>query len=62
LKKLLWTVGVLLVLLVAGVLIGPGLVDWNQYKGDIQAQAKNATGRASPSTATSRSLSCRRRP
>ena len=45
-KKLLWTVGVLLVLLVAGVLIGPGLVDWNQYKGDIQAQAKNATGRA----------------
>ncbi len=45
-KKILSAVGVLLVLLVAGVLIGPGLVDWNQYKADIQAQAKNLTGRA----------------
>jgi uncharacterized protein involved in outer membrane biogenesis len=41
----LWAIGGLLVLLVAAVLIGPGLVDWNQYKGDIQNQARNATGR-----------------
>ncbi|MFQ5765433.1 MAG: AsmA family protein, partial [Rhodospirillales bacterium] len=39
------TIGGLLVLLVAAVLIVPGLIDWNHYKGDIQAQAKNATGR-----------------
>ena len=44
-KRVLWAIGGLLVLLVAAVLIGPGLVDWNQYKGDIQKQALNATGR-----------------
>ena len=45
-KKILSAIGVLLVLLIAAVLIGPGLVDWNQYKADIQAQAKKLTGRA----------------
>ena len=44
-KKFLWTLLVILVLLIGGVLVGPGLVDWNAYKEDIQAQAKNATGR-----------------
>ena len=44
-KRVLWAIGGLVVLLVAAVLIGPGLVDWNQYKGDIQKQARNATGR-----------------
>ncbi len=44
-KRILWVMGALLVLLVGGVLVGPGLVDWNQYKGDIQAQARKATGR-----------------
>ena len=46
LKKILSAIGVLLVLLIAAVLIGPGLVDGNQYKADIQAQAKKLTGRA----------------
>jgi len=44
-KKTLWVIVVLLVIVSAAVLIGPGMVDWNQYKSDIQAQAKNATGR-----------------
>ena len=44
-KRVLWAIGGLLVLLVATVLIGLGLVDWNQYKGDIQNQARHATGR-----------------
>lgn len=44
-KRILWVMGVLLVVLAGGVLVGPGLVDWNQYKDDIQAQAKKATGR-----------------
>ena len=44
-KRVLWAIGGLLVLLVAAVLIGLGLVDWNQYKGDIQNQARDATGR-----------------
>lgn len=44
-KKILWAIGGLLVIAAAAVLIGPGLVDWNQYKTDIQAQARNATGR-----------------
>ncbi|MDA1090397.1 MAG: AsmA family protein [Proteobacteria bacterium] len=45
-KKIFWAIGVLLVVVVAAALIGPGMVDWNQYKSDIQAQARNATGRA----------------
>ena len=44
-KKILAAVVGLLVLLVAGILIVPGLIDWNHYKSDIQAQAKNLTGR-----------------
>ena len=44
-KRVLWAISGLLVLLVAAVLIGLGLVDWNQYKGDIQNQARDATGR-----------------
>jgi len=44
-KRVLWAIGGLLVLLVAAVLIGPVLIDWNQYKGDIQKQALNASGR-----------------
>ena len=44
-RKLFIGVAALLVLLIATVLIGPNLVDWNSYKGDIQAQIKAATGR-----------------
>ena len=44
-KKLFWAIGVLLVVAGAAVLVGPGLIDWNQYKSDIQAQVLNATGR-----------------
>jgi len=44
-KKILWAIAGLLVIVAAAVLIGPGMVDWNQYKSDIQTQAKNATGR-----------------
>ena len=43
-KVLFGLIGVL-VLLVAAVLIGPGLIDWNKYKGEITAQAKAITGR-----------------
>jgi uncharacterized protein involved in outer membrane biogenesis len=44
-KKLLIGVGVLLVVLVAAVLIGPSFIDWNQYRDRIAAEARNATGR-----------------
>ncbi|MEE8350880.1 MAG: AsmA family protein [Rhodospirillales bacterium] len=44
-KKIILIVGGVLVLLVAVVLIGPGMIDWNQYKAEIQAQAMAATGR-----------------
>ena len=43
-KKFFWAIGVLLMVTAAAVLIGPGLIDWNQYKGDIQTQVRNATG------------------
>src|SRR5262245_5544418 len=44
-KKVLIGIGVLLVLLVVAVLVGPGFVDWNSYKGEITAKAREATGR-----------------
>jgi uncharacterized protein involved in outer membrane biogenesis len=43
-KKFFWAIGALLVIAGAAVLVGPGLIDWNQYKGDIQAQVRKATG------------------
>lgn len=43
-KALIGLVG-LVVLLLAAVLIAPSFIDWNQYKGEIAAQVKAATGR-----------------
>ena len=43
--KVLTTLVLLLVALVAAVLVGPSFVDWNQYKAEITAEAKKATGR-----------------
>jgi uncharacterized protein involved in outer membrane biogenesis len=44
-KKVLIGIGVLLVLLVVAVLVGPSFFDWNSYKGEIAAKAREATGR-----------------
>ena len=44
-KKILSGVIGLILVLAAVVLIGPGLVDWNDYKAEIAARAKAATGR-----------------
>lgn len=43
-KFLIGFVG-LLVVLVGGALVVPGMIDWNDYKGDIAARVKAATGR-----------------
>jgi hypothetical protein len=44
-KKILIGIGVLLVLLVAAVLVGPSFYDWNRHKGEIAAKVREATGR-----------------
>ncbi len=44
-KKILIGFGVLLVLLIAGALAAPSLIDWNSYKGRIAAEARESTGR-----------------
>ena len=44
-KKILSGVIGLILVLAAVVLIGPGFVDWNEYKAEIAARAKAATGR-----------------
>jgi len=44
-KKVLIGIGVLLVLLVAAVLVGPSFYDWNRHKGEIAAKVRDATGR-----------------
>jgi uncharacterized protein involved in outer membrane biogenesis len=44
-KKVLILLGGVVVLLVAAVLIGPGFIDWNAYKGEITSAVETATGR-----------------
>ncbi|MEQ9639570.1 MAG: AsmA family protein [Alphaproteobacteria bacterium] len=44
-KRLLFGIVALLVLLVAAVLIVPSFINWNTYKPEIVAQAREATGR-----------------
>jgi len=45
LKKILIGLCGLVAVLLAAVLIAPGLIDWNDYKAEISARAKQATGR-----------------
>jgi len=45
LRKVLIALGVVLALLVAAVLVGPSLVDWNAHKDRIVAEVQKATGR-----------------
>jgi uncharacterized protein involved in outer membrane biogenesis len=45
LRKILFIVGGIVVLLVVAVLVGPSFVDWNQYKPQIAAEVEKATGR-----------------
>ena len=44
-KKVLWIVGGLIGLLIVVALAAPFFVDLNDYKAEIAAQAKKATGR-----------------
>jgi len=44
-KKVLIGLAVVVVGIVAALLIAPSFIDWNQYKGEITAQAKAFTGR-----------------
>lgn len=44
-KKLLFALLTVVVLLVAAVLVAPSLVDWNEYKREIALQTKALTGR-----------------
>ncbi|MFT6582800.1 MAG: hypothetical protein ACJAU6_003246, partial [Alphaproteobacteria bacterium] len=44
-KKTLIAVGGVLALLVVVVLVGPGLINWNAYKGEITVAVESAIGR-----------------
>lgn len=46
LKKILLAVAALFGLVIAGALIGPSFVDWNNYRSQIAQQAAGVTGRA----------------
>jgi len=45
LRKSLFIVAGVVVLLIVAVLVGPSFVDWNQYKPQIAAEVEKATGR-----------------
>lgn len=44
-KKTLWGLGIVVVVLIGAVLIAPSFIDWNQYKDEIAQQARKFTGR-----------------
>ena len=44
-KKALYAIGIVLVAFVGAVLVVPGLIDWNDYKTEIAARVRAATGR-----------------
>ncbi len=44
-NKVLIGIGVFIALLVAAVIVGPGFIDWNNYKVELTEQAENFTGR-----------------
>ncbi|MBM3566580.1 MAG: AsmA family protein, partial [Alphaproteobacteria bacterium] len=44
-KKILHIVAVLVVAVIGAVLVVPGLIDWNDYKDEIAARVRAATGR-----------------
>lgn len=44
-KKVLWALAGLVLVLIAAVVIVPSMIDWNGYKGLIAAEVKKATGR-----------------
>ena len=44
-KKLFLGVGIIFIALIGAILIVPSYIDWNDYKSEIAAQAKKATGR-----------------
>jgi len=45
-KKIMWFVVTILVVLIAAIVVGPGFIDWNNYKSEISSQVLKATGRA----------------
>src|SRR5690606_15230250 len=45
LNSILTYIAGLLVLLLFAALVGPSLVDWNQFRAEIEAQASEAAGR-----------------
>lgn len=44
-NKFLTGAGILVAIIVAAILVGPGMIDWNSYKADITEQAERFTGR-----------------
>lgn len=44
-KKAIWGLTIVLLLIVGTALIGPSMIDWNRYKGEVTKQAKIYTGR-----------------
>lgn len=44
-RKLLWLLGLLLVVVVGGVIAAPSFIDWNQYKGMASDKVRQLTGR-----------------
>ncbi|MBK18571.1 MAG: hypothetical protein CMM52_07025 [Rhodospirillaceae bacterium] len=44
-RKILIGIGVFVVLIIGAAIVVPGFIDWNRYKGEIQSQVKQVTGR-----------------
>ncbi len=43
--KVLWGLSAAVVILIAAILVGPGFIDWNDYRDEARALVRDATGR-----------------
>lgn len=44
-KKIFWGFTIILLLILGTAVVGPSMIDWNRYKGEVTQQAKIYTGR-----------------
>ena len=44
-KKIIWGFSVVVLIIVGVIVVGPSMIDWNAYKGDVSQKVKALTGR-----------------
>ncbi|MFB0992632.1 MAG: AsmA family protein, partial [Rhodospirillales bacterium] len=44
-KKIVWGLSIVVLIIVGVIVVGPSIIDWNAYKDDVSQKVKVLTGR-----------------